>query len=1047
MPFADYLKELQKNLKGRATERTYYPALKSLLEALDPGVEVFIEAGHVTAVGNLDFEVRRKMKGPDLPLGWVEAKEPGADLDAIEKSDQLKRYRKLHNLVLTDFVEFRLYQQGKRILAARLGTVEDSKLRHDAKGEAEVRQLLGEFLRASLAPPRNPKELAKQMATLAHIIRDITLNTFNAEPETGELHAQFEAFRQTLIPDLKPDQFADMYAQTVAYGLFAAACQPRPATEAFTREKAAYLIPKTNPFLRRLFARIAGPELPEGLQPFVNNLAALLARADFDSILADFGKRTGKEDPVVHFYEDFLQAYDPKVREMRGVYYTPEPVVSYIVRSIDYLLKTRFNKPDGLADPGVLILDPACGTGTFLYYVIRHIYDHQCAKGQKGAWNSYVSQNLLKRVFGFELLMAPYAVAHLKLGLLLQELGYTFDTDERLGIYLTNTLEEAIKQSERLYENWIAEEGNAAADIKRDKPIMVVLGNPPYSNFGRVNRGKWILDLLKDYKKGLKEKKLNIDDDFIKFIRFGQWRIDRTGHGILGFITNNTYLDGITHRRMRESLLETFDEAHLVDLHGNVHKKERAPDGSKDENVFDIRQGTAIAVLLKGGSRQGSESRVFHAELWGSRERKYSALLAERVDSLTFVDLQPKQPQFFFVPRKEEGTDEFEKAWSVKDVFLLSKNGVKTDRDELFVDADKGELADRMHRFFSPEGLELPFRKEYRVEDSSSYQLLSRREACSFEKKNLREFLYRPFDIQWIYYDPGLTSRPAHEVMRHLIAGRRANIGIIFMRQVAVEQPYSHFFVSRVLVDNRAFYSNKGIMSLAPLYLYEESGSTNQQIDLLAAGHCRPNLAPEFLSHLESQLRVKLVHTHHGDLDSTVGPGDFFEYMYAVFHSPTYRQRYEEFLKIDFPRVPLTSDKALFRALVEKGRELVALHLLESPKVNEFITTFPESGDNTVEKVRWEPEKQVPRQARDDKRKDWGRVYINKTQYFDGVPKDVWEFHIGGYQVCEKWLKDRKGRRLSADDIAHYQKVVVALDETIRLMREIDEVIPGWPLP
>ncbi|MGH9792176.1 MAG: N-6 DNA methylase, partial [Candidatus Acidiferrales bacterium] len=482
--FRAYLAELQRNLaSGIASENTHRPALEDLLEALDPTINAFNDPKHID-VGAPDFTIRRKGHEIDFPVGWVETKDIGEDLDKIEKTDQMARYLGLPNLILTDYLEFRWYTDGKLRLTARLGTVSARrKLVRDGEGEEATARLLTQFLSYAIQGVTSPRELAERMADLAHIIRDITLNSYKAEAEKGTLHRQLQAFRETLIPDLSPEQFADMYAQTIAYGLFAACCQKPGERNKFTREGAAHLIPKTNPFLRKLFNEIAGPDLDERIRPFVEDLVALLRVADIGVIMMDFGKRAAKEDPVVHFYEDFLKDYDPKVREMRGVYYTPEPVVSYIVRSVDHLLKTRFNKPLGLADKDVLILDPACGTGTFLYFVIRHIYNTLVANGQKGQWNSYVSENLLKRIFGFELLMAPYAVAHLKLGLLLQELGYQFDTDERLGIFLTNTLEEAIKKSQEVF--WFAEalakEGEAAAEIKRDKKIMVVLGNPPYS--------------------------------------------------------------------------------------------------------------------------------------------------------------------------------------------------------------------------------------------------------------------------------------------------------------------------------------------------------------------------------------------------------------------------------------------------------------------------------------------------------------------------------------------------------------------------------------
>lgn len=1055
MPFRQYVAELQRNLKGRHTERTFYPALQRLLEELNPSVDVVTEAGHVTEVGNPDFEIRNKGKATDFRIGWLEAKEPGEDLDAIAKSEQLKRYARLHNLVLTDFVEFRWFRDGKQILSARLGQFRDGKLRPDPKAEAEVRQLLEQFLTWEFAAPRSPKELAERMAGLAHVIRDLTLNTFNKEAEDGELHAQYEAFKQTLIPDLKPEQFADMYAQTIAYGLFAAACQPRPATERFSREKAAYLIPRTNPFLRKLFSRVAGPELDDRLKPFVDHLAALLDRADLGSILADFGKRTGREDPVVHFYEDFLQEYDPKVREMRGVYYTPEPVVSYIVRSIDHLLKTRFDKPDGLADDNVLILDPACGTGTFLYYVIRHIYDHQCTKGQKGAWNSYVSENLLKRIFGFELLMAPYAVAHLKLALQLQELGYNFDTDERLGIYLTNSLEEVVKHAEQLLARWITEEAAAADEIKKKKPIMVVLGNPPYS--GHSANRSWVETevvnpktkkktkkktptfigrLLQDYYKvdgkplGERNPKW-LQDDYVKFIRFAQWRIERTGVGVVGLITNHSYLDNPTFRGMRQSLMTTFSELFFLDLHGGFRKGEVAPGGGPDKNVFDIQQGVAIALLSR---REQGETMVNHAETWGTRESKQKLLSESAIDSAPWTSIRPQAPQYLFVPGDTTLEEEYKKGWSLKDAFGLECLGIQTHRDGVSVDFRHDELLDKLAQFSHRDKSDDQVSAEFGVKSTRDWDLSAARrylQEIGIKPELAVRYAYRPFDWRVIYYTNRVIEYERSEVMPHLI---RSNLALNTMRQTKCPK-WRHAWVTNSPTDAFVVEIKDGATTF-PLYLYDLGALTSQ----MPGGQTsrRANLVPEFASQFGSPVGLRFIADGRGNLKEDFGPEDILAYVYAVLWAPSYQTRYGTLLRRDFPRVPLTSDKKLFRALVEKGRELVSLHLLESPKVNDFITRYeqPEQpGGHAVEKVWY-----------DEKKK---RVYINKTQYFEGVPKEVWEFHIGGYQVCEKWLKDRQKaeRKLSSDDIDHYQKIVVALNETIRLMREIDEIIPGWPLP
>ncbi|MFA5629718.1 MAG: type ISP restriction/modification enzyme, partial [Dehalococcoidales bacterium] len=920
---------------------------------------------------------------------------------------------------------------GDMRLSARLGTpTKDCKIKRDKEGIAAVTTLFANFLSHRAEKVGTPKELAEKMARLAHMVRELIIEAFNKEEENGALHVQLTAFRENLIPDLSPGQFADMYAQTIAYGLFAARCTA-PESRTFTRQNAAYLLPKTNPFLRKLFNNIAGPDLDDRISWLVDDLAQVLAQADMEAVLKNFGKHSGKEDPVVHFYETFLKAYDPKVREMRGVYYTPEPVVSYIVRSIDYLLKTRFDKPQGLADEDTFILDPATGTATFLYNVINEI--HQSFGGQEGMWNDYVAEKLLKRIFGFELLMAPYAVAHLKLGLLLQETGYKFHSDERLGIYLTNTLDEAIKHTETLFSQWISEEANAAADIKKEKPIMVVLGNPPYSG-SSANNGEWIRRLIETYKtvdgKPLGEKNPKmLQDDYVKFIRFGQWRIEKTGQGILGFITNHGYIDNITFRGMRQSLMNTFTDIYILNLHGNSKKKEVAPDGGKDENVFDIQQGVSIGIFVK---EQGKDvpAKVHYADLWGLREGKYKSLFESDMASTEWTELEPGSPYYFFIQRNETDLDEYMQGWKVNDIFLINNAGLFTSRDKLTIHSSRKEVDDTIHNFVSllPEEA----RNKYQLgEDVDDWKVsLAQKDLQDTGLKNelIVPILYRPFDVRYTYYtgkSRGFHCRPRGDVMKHMILGD--NLALMSMRQVALNESYTHFGVTRFISDNRAFYSNKGYEYLFPLYLYPAEGEMN-----FDGNERRPNLNADFIKELEGKLGLQFIDDGKGDLIETFGPEDIFNYAYAIFHSPTYRTRYAEFLKIDFPRLPLTSDKGLFKSLAEKGGELVSLHLMEAPALNTPITKYPIDGSHKVEKVAYDEKNQ--------------RVYINKTQYFEGVPTEVWDFHIGGYQVCHKWLKDRRGRTLSYDELVHYQKIVIALKETIRLMKEIDEIIPSWPM-
>ncbi|HYM20377.1 MAG TPA: type ISP restriction/modification enzyme [Candidatus Kapabacteria bacterium] len=1047
-----YLAEVQSQLStGIAKEHAYRPALKNLLTALFPKIKAVNDAKKID-VGAPDFHL---LQG-ETPVGYIEAKDIGLDLDDKSTQAQTKRYIDgLANVVLTDYLEFRWYLTDTKnprrivILAEKKGS---KIIPIDGSDEALLNLLTLFVTNEDARTVKSAKELAKRMANLAKIIRDIISAALKISDESTQLHETMKSFKDVLLHDLDDEKFADMYAQTICYGMFAARVNHNIGKSKFERKTAGYDLPKTNPFLRQLFNTIAGPELDERVIWAVDDLANLLHHADMEGILKDFGKRTRQEDPVVHFYETFLAAYDPKLRESRGVYYTPEPVVSYIVRSVDHILKTDFGLEKGLADstkikppstgtPGegrgegergnsdlhkVLILDPACGTGTFLHGVIDQI--HENFKGNEGAWSSYVSEHLLPRIFGFELLMAPYAVAHLKLGLQLKEFGYDFKSEERLRVYLTNTLEEAFHADEKLpLTNWLAKEANAANEVKRDLPIMVVLGNPPYEGTSanvswsivndpvsgkKKNKKTWIGKLLmgEDIKKhteyyevdghGLGEKNPKwLQNDYVKFIRFAEWRIQQTGFGVLAFITANSYLDNPTFKGMRQHLINTFDNIYLLDLHGSSTKGEKNTDGGKDENVFDITQGVSIALFIKKEFNKEKNAIVKHANIFGSRESKYSYLFSNDVSKTKWKKLSPQSPNYYFFI--QENKEDVSDLWHLKKIFNFDSMGITTGDDGHYV--------------------------------SFTYEEALKKEQGS--KKSLIKYSYRPFDDQWLIYNVKKLARARSELNVNLID--QENMSLVVLRRPR-NQKVENFFVTHLPTD-KCIISTLDNANVFPLYLYPDTNKKDLFSEEVAGSNPAtraPNLSAEFIKAMEERLRMKFVTDGKGNLKKTFGPEDVFHYMYAIFHSPTYRTRYAEFLKIDFPRLPLTSDLTLFAKLCKLGEKLVKLHLME--KFGKEMVKFPVKGSDEVEYVEFES---------DSGHKD--RVVINDKQYFESVPKEVWEFHIGGYQVAHKWLKDRKGRKLNYDDIEHYKHIISALSETMRLMKEIDVVISaagGFPL-
>lgn len=1075
---SEYLSEIEKALgRGDATEHTHRPALKKLIEYLGNDEVTATNEPKRSRCGAPDYVVSRDTRKGPLTIGYIEAKDIGKSLDDEEKSEQLKRYRTLPNLILTDYLEFRWYVDGEKRDSARFAQVgRDGKIIKDKEGVEKVSNLLKEFIShpSEFEKIAKPEDLASRMAILTRHVRDVIIETYEKDEVSVFLRGWYDEFSKTLIPNIPVSQFADMYAQTIAYGLFAARFNYDEATP-FERSKVAAELPKTNPFLRELFELITGSRLvEEPYAGFVEDIIRLLAHTDKE-LIKNFGEHAPNHDPVYHFYETFLAAYDPEERESRGVYYTPMPIVTYIVRSIDILLKEKFGLPDGLADraginvatvneesggkkteqvPKVLILDPACGSGTFLYAVVDNIRKKFMDRGDAGMWPGYVKTQLIPRLFGFELLMAPYVIAHFKLAMQLaaQDLdeplrkiwAYNFASNERLGIYLTDTLKE-IKPDDKnisFITKFLTDEAQSAGRIKNELPIMVILGNPPYSNFGMMNKGPEILNLLNDYKIGLKEKKLNLGEDSIKFIRWGQWRIDQTKAGILAFVASNTFIDGITHSRMRESLMESFTDIYILDLHGSIRKKEACPDGSKDENVFSsIRQGVAICIFVKEPGKKKQHARIHHAELWGARKNKYSALMENDINTTKWKVLKSGK-EFYFIPKIFKHVREYKYGWALKDIFDISGSGVKTERDKISIHLSRIGIERMIGDFRKLD--EKTIREKYELKkDSRDWKISNAKEDVMSKMGNelFHQILYRPFDLRYTWYSGqtrGFIGTPGYPVMRHILD--KENIALLSCRQQAVSG-FRHIFCSKNITECCAVsLKTREITSVFPLYLYP---NPDRNGNLFSNGTKRHvNLSKDFIKELETTTNLKFVYDGKGDLKKTVGPEDAFNYIYSILHSPTYRERYAEFLKIEFPRIPITSNIKLFNKLCALGAELVELHLMESPALNKFITKYPMPGNNQIEKG-------FPIYNEQTK-----RIYISEDnvkmvkigQYFEGVPPDVWEFYVGGYQVCHKWLKDRRGRELSHEELVQYQQIVVAISETIRIIKEIDIAVPDWPI-
>jgi hypothetical protein len=1037
----DYLAEIQKYFKDtNSSEMSYRTPFQNFLETIFIKKDGYLVQHDQKAIdGNKPDFIVLKNK---VPVLYIEVKKIGEDLDKIERSNQADRYFGYDNLIISDYVDFRFYRYGKRIEGNTISLGKIDKTNHQIifdRGDNKLNILYKAILDFSTEYKeeiKSGRHLAEIMGGKALRIRENVLNMlqdYNYSTGRDEILKLKEVMRETLVKSLDNEKFSDMYAQTLVYGLFAARYNDK-TPENFSRLEAIDLAPKTNPFLKNFFGHIAGASFPERLRFIVDELCEVFTHADVHKLLTNFyGKEKDSRDPIIHFYEDFLREYDSKKKMEMGVFYTPKSVVDFIIRGVDNILKREFNLKNGLSDTEkikikikedyqpksltkkekekigqkiekekeihkVQILDVATGTGTFLNEAILEIY--KSFTNQEGKWKSYVDTELLPRLHGFELMMASYTIAHLKLGMTLDSLGIDINNlKNRIGIYLTNTLEEAgnTENTGNLFGfmDSIAEESREASIIKKDTPIMCVIGNPPYSGISQNKEYK----LNNDYKveiggkEKLKERKNWLDDDYVKFIRFAESLIEKNGEGIIGMITSNGYIDNPTFRGMRWHLRKTFDKIYVLDLHGNSRKKETAPNGEKDENVFDIMTGVSIIFGIKANKGEKKDlADIYKYDLYGLREYKFNELDNSDIENIEWVKL-PVESDIW----KLEGTGkkEYEKGFSLAELFPVNTTGIVTGIDKYSIFYKKEELITFVDRVMSSSNVE----QDFNIKKSRRASVAERVKDLKYSfNKGIIKINYRPFDIRFtlpFQRNEFWINSPRVDIMSNFI--NKENIGMVYCKQVK-SGDFHHISISDNIMES-SFISNKTgeINTIAPLYIYTEQ---NEKI---------PNLNKEIWNEIN-----KVV--------GETAPENILDYIYAVLHSLKYRKKYNEFLKIDFPRVPYPENKETFWSLVKLGEKLRGLHLMADESVNNYITTYNESGTDIVDKIIYKNE----------------NVYINENQYFGNIKKDIWEYYIGGYQPAQKYLKDRRGRKLSLNEIDQYQRIIKVLSETIKIVNEID---------
>ncbi|MFY9078641.1 N-6 DNA methylase [Aliarcobacter cryaerophilus] len=1033
---------------GNAREHSYRGDLQDLLNKIidDKDIVVTNEPARIVNVGAPDYSITKK----DIPIGYIEAKDINKPLNSKDYTEQFDRYKNaLDNLIITDYMDFWFYKSGELTNKIKIAKIEDNKIIAIEENFTLFINSIKSFTTQISQTITSPSKLAKMMAGKARLLQNVIERAIISEDESdanNSLREQLEVFKATLIHDITPESFADIYAQTIAYGMFAARLHD-DTMDTFSRQEAVFLIPKSNPFLRGLFNYVSGAECDDRIIWIIDSLAEIFLATDVKKLLDGFSQKSGMNDPIIHFYETFLSEYNPALRKSRGVWYTPQAVVNFIVRACDEVLKDEFDLSDGLSDETkikikvddinagytksgqkikkelevhkVQILDPATGTGTFLAETIKFIKKDFWG----GSWSSYVEEHLIPRLNGFELLMASYAMAHLKLDLLLLETGYKPSKEQkRFNIFLTNSLEEHHESSGNLFASYLANESKEADRVKKDVPVMVVMGNPPYA-VSSSNKNEWIQNLIADYKKDLNERKINLDDDYIKFIRYGQHYIEKNGEGILAYISNNSFIDGITHRQMRKSLLECFDKIYILDLHGNSTKQEVSPDGSKDENVFDIMQGVSINIFIKKKQKSKKLADVYHYDLYGKRDFKYNFLSDNNLKSVNWNKLEYSEPNYFFVKKDFSEIESYENSFKTNELFNIVNSGIQTKRDKLNIHFLEDDAKNTLN--FLKEKSKIEIINKYELpKDGRDWELdlaikdISNNDVVIFKEQ------YRPFDYRYSFYtgnSKGIVAYPRNIISKHFI--NKENFAICLMKQFFQDVAYNHCLITNVLVDERTMYSNRGGTYVLPMYLYQDENSlTNERT---------PNLNLEIVKEIEEKLGLKFVNEKEQN-STTFAPIDILDYIYAVLHSPSYREKYKEFLKIDFPRVPYPKPETFWQ-LVSLGGKLRSLHLLEDTSLDERIIDIKGEGEllikNSLNKKDFSIE--------DEK----VELRLNDEVSVVNIPLVAWEFYIGGYQPAQKWLKDRVGRVLNRADMKHYNRIINALCKTDLIMKKIDEVL------
>ena len=1014
----NYLKEIEKLKSPISNEHTYRTPLENALNSLKvklyPKSAITIQ--QETSI-NISDDSDLKKVFPDFTvvnederlIGFIECKDIDFDLHkAIEGKgnfkiykEQLLKYLDIHNnLIYTNYIDF-----IHLVLEENQGQTKTIKIKNEvclnkgADAERLFENIFEDFLGATIKEIDRKDYFLKLLARRTKILRDF----INGELINNNSYLKNDIkglFENTIFNDLSDKDFADAFSQIISFSLLFYRLSERKNVDKDSFRNMPEYIPIFREFLSKIDIENFNSHILYSIDSIINAVNAY----NKNMFYSQFSTSTEKEDPFIYAYEYFLKEFDSKTRNARGVFYTPIEAVRYIIKSIDEILKDKLNISDGIYGEEVHILDFAAGTGTFMLGAIEKAFENAKQNGIAGVWENIVSDFILKRLYGFEFLIVPYVLAHFRIHEYLKDLNYDYKKKDRLQLYLTNTLDNSAGGQVKMFPQMQAESDNAYK-IKNEEPILVIMGNPPYNNKSEeINRKEWIENLLKDYKENLNEKKINLDDDYIKFIRFAHWKMENAEKGIIGIIVNNSFISGVTHREMRRKLMQTFDEIYILDLHGNVNKGEKCPDGSMDFNIFNIKEvGVCIALFVKTGLKNNKNKGIYFNEVFGTQDYKKNYLIDKSIADEKWVELEDDKKWHWFtkVKSNEKYLNEFT---GLHEIFNLFGSGCKTERDYITIHITEEELKNTILDFNNLSENKLT--EKYNTKNSRDWSVDRAKKDImeNYKKYNfnlITQIHYRAFDFRYTYYTgtaKGFLGTPAKKVSSNFIS--KENIGLIFTRNVT-DNNYRHTFITDKMID---VHINSGQDYIAPLYLYEENFAGEFKLD----SSCKPNWTDSFKEFLKNYI--------------SDNPKEILNYIYAILYSPTYRENYKEDLKYDYPRIPFTKDKKIFDRLQKLGGELIDLHLLK--KVPQSNAGYPNKGEHKISYSKYnEVEK---------------RLYINEKQYFENVKKEVYNYSIGGYKPIEKYIKARE--ILTLKDISHLIKVIAVIERTILLQEEIDKV-------